>query len=133
MHTLQGLNFIRFFCFVQKDSEKGTIEHQSTEEAELSAWAFAQLRGLLSPSDIEKLLLLLKVNNISSLLLLKSMPEADLFKVSCFGWIDMCGWQVCILLAIHPMQCSLFLDVILVCTNVLLLVHISANSRPKHV
>jgi hypothetical protein len=86
---------------VQKDSDKGTIEHQSTEEAELSAWAFAQLRGLLSPSDIEKLLSLLKVNNVSSLLLLKSMPEADLFKVSIMFWLDRHVWMASVHFTCH--------------------------------
>ncbi len=69
----------------------------SKEEAKLAAWAREKMRGLLSPADVEKLLSLLKANNISSLPLLKSMSEADLLKVRCL--CDLLNakfvWQIC--------------------------------------
>ncbi len=77
----RGPNSLLSF-FAQNVSDMVIVEPTSQEETELAGWANDKLRGLLSPSDIAKLLSLLKVNNISSLLLLKSMTEEDLLKVS---------------------------------------------------
>ncbi len=67
----------------QSISDSGAAGPDSKEEAELAAWANDKLRGLLSPSDVQKLLSLLKASNISSVPLLKSMPKEDIFMVPC--------------------------------------------------